>query len=188
MELLNSKITLGVMASGQQFKSPYEPGADADCAKVAVIGGQNPVYAPALRYSRNRPIDQSQTEAFEFGIQLQCPDDIGWKRHFIFVARRRIEDLGHQFAHGLALITKEVVHFRQDEPRHDHRGRRRENLFVLRKAWFASVRPRQRPKESAGVGYDGRDQSSMSRKSSDSSPSLLFVDWNSSVDGGRRPE
>jgi hypothetical protein len=28
----------------------------------------------------------------------------------------------------------------------------------------------------------------MSRKSSDSSPSLLFVDSNRSVEGGRRPE
>jgi hypothetical protein len=46
----------------------------------------------------------------------------------------------------------------------------------------------QRPKESACIGDDGRDQSSRSRNNSDSSPSLLFVDSNKSVDGGRRPE
>jgi hypothetical protein len=178
----------GATASGQHFKSPCEPWADADCAKIAPIAGQNPIDAPALRYSRHRPIDQSQTEAFELGIQLQCPGDIGWKRHLIFVACRRIEDLGHQFAHRPALITKEVVDFGENESGHDHRGRRREDLFVFWKARLATVRPGERPKQSAGVGDDGRDQFSISRKSSDSSPSLLFVDSNSSVEGGRRPE
>src|SRR5260370_28070441 len=174
--------------SGQQFKRPCEPWTNSDGSKIAPIRGENPIDAPALRYSRDRPIDQAQSEALELGIQFQGPGDIRWKRHLIFVARRRIEDLSHQFAHGLALISKEVVHFRKNETGNDNGGRRREDLFVLRKARLAAGRPGERPQESAGVGDDGRDQFSMSRKSADSSTRLLFVDSNSSVDGGRRLE
>src|SRR5260370_2243149 len=131
--------------SGQQFKRRGEPWTNSDGSKIARIRGENPIDAPALRYSRDRPIDQAKSEALELGIQFQGPGDIRWKRHLIFVARRRIEDLSHQFAPGLALISKEVVHFRKNETGNDNAGRPREGLFVPTQARPAPTSPSTRP-------------------------------------------
>jgi hypothetical protein len=60
--------------------------------------------------------------------------------------------------------------------------------FVFRKARLAGARAGECAQQPARVGNDWLDQSSISRKSSDSSPSLPFTDSNRSVEGGRRPE
>jgi hypothetical protein len=50
--------------------------ADADCAKVAPVAGQNPVDPSALRNSSHGSIDQPQVETCELRIQFQRPGDI----------------------------------------------------------------------------------------------------------------
>jgi hypothetical protein len=174
--------------SRQQLQGAREARTNADCAEVTPIAGQNPVDVAALGDGGNRPVDKPQSERFEPCVKLQGPGDIGRERQLVFIARRRVKHLSHQFAHRFAVRSKEVVHLRKNKPGHDDGGRRSENFFVIRKARLATGRPGKRPEEAACIGDDRRDQSSMSRKSSDSSPSLLFVDSNRSVEGGRRPE
>src|SRR2546421_7380359 len=83
--------------------------------------------------------------------------------------------------------TRQVVHLGKNESRHDNQTRRRQDLLVLRKTWLAVSCAGEAAEESAGVRNDRRTQASRSRKSSDSSPSLVSVDSKRRVEGGRRP-
>ncbi len=170
--------------SRQQLKGTREARTDTDRAEVPSISRQNPVDLPAFSDGGHGPVNKAQSESFELGVEFQRSRNIGWERQLVFIPRRRIEDFGHQPAHRFAICSKEVVHFRKNESGNDHGCHR----HVFRKARLATWRPRQRPEETTGVGDNWRDQSSISRKSSDSSPSFMFVDSNRRVEGGRRPE
>jgi len=63
-----------------------------------------------------------------------------------------------------------------------------QDLLVCRETGPAFWCVGKRTQEPASVGTDRWNQTSRSRKNSDSSPSFAFVDSNKSVEGGRRPE
>jgi len=158
-------ITRWKTASGQKIESAREAWANPDGAEVAAVAGENAVNPPPLGYGSHRPVNQSEIETLEFGIQLQCPGDVAGKRQFKFVACGRVKDFGDESAHCLALRSQEIVYFRQDQRRDNHGARRNQNSFVFRKARLAGWRARQRAQQAACIGNDRRNQSSMSRKS-----------------------
>ena len=60
----------------QQLERAREAGADADCAEVAPIGGQNSVDLAPLGKSGDSAVDQSKTEVLEPGVEFQSPHQI----------------------------------------------------------------------------------------------------------------
>ncbi len=142
----------------------------------------------ALGDRSDRPIDETQVQFAEFGVEYQCAGDIGRERRHEFIARRRIEDLRNQFPHRSPVAAKRVVHLRENEAGNENRGGGNQNFLEFRETGIAFRRPGERPQQPSCVGNYRRDRSSRSRKGSDSSPSFVFVDSNRSVEGGRRPE
>ncbi len=60
-------------------------------------------------------------------------------------------------------------------------------MLVVGEGWLALSCASESSKKPTGICDDRRDQPSRSRKSSDSSPSLLSVDSKRRVEGARRP-
>ena len=46
-------------------------------AEIASIGGQYPVDTPALAKSRNGPVDKSEIQLFELGVEFEGANKIG---------------------------------------------------------------------------------------------------------------
>ena len=165
-----------------------EAGTHTDGSKITAVAGQYSINPAALGYGSDGAVDESEVETLKSGIELQRPGNVVWKGRFVFVTCGRIKDLGDEFAHRFALRTQEIIHFREDKSGYDDGSSRSQDSLVFRKARLAGRRAGECAQQAARVSNNGRDQSSMSRKSSDSSPSLLLVDSNRSVEGGRRPE
>lgn len=161
--------------------------AYTDHAEVAPIRCKYAVDPPPFSERGHRAINESKLEILEFGVELQCANEIGGKRQFILVASRWVEDLGDQLAHGHPLLPQKVVNFSEHQSGHDDQARRGENVFIFREARSATGAARKRSKEPARVRDDWSRQFSMSRNNSDSSPSFVSVDSKSRVEGGRRP-
>ena len=163
-------------------------GANADRTEIAPVGGQDAVNVAALGDRGHRPIDESQIELPESGVKLERASDIGGKRQFVLIAGCRIEDLRDQFAHHSPFGSEKVVHLRKNEGGDDDYRRGDQNPLVVGEAGLAFWCPGKRAEQATRIGNDRRDQTSRSRKSSDSSPSFAFVDSNRSVEGDRFPE
>lgn len=176
-----------VPPSWEQLKGAGEARTDADGAEIAAIRRQNTVYAPSLSNGDDRPIDQSDVQCPESGVELEGSDKVRWEGQLVLVPCPGIEDLGDESSHGRPILSKEVVDLGQNEPGHDDEARGGQNVLVLGKARLAAGGARERAKKPAGIRDDRRDQPSRSRNSSASFPSLLSVDSNRRVDGGRRP-
>ena len=65
-----------VGASWQQLKCAGETWTNADCAEIPAIRRQNPVHASSLSNGEDRPIDQSQIQLVESGVELKGPHNI----------------------------------------------------------------------------------------------------------------
>jgi len=142
------------MASRQEIQNAREAGTNADHGKIPAVAGENAVNLATLGYGSDRPVDETEVESSKFGVELQRPSDVGWKRQFVFVAGRRVKDLGDEFAHRFALRSQEIIHFREDESWHDNGSGRSQDSFVFRKARLADWRPGKGTQETARVGND----------------------------------
>jgi predicted RNase H-like HicB family nuclease len=179
---------LGSLVLWDQFKCAGEAWPHPDYAEVAPICGQHPVDLATFRHRGHHPIDQSQAKVLEQGIEFEGTDDIGGGRWLVFVARARVENLGNQLAHRGPVLPKKVVDLREDKPRYDDESCGDQDRFILREARLPGWRAGEGSEQPTGVGYDWGSHSSRSRNSSDSSPSLVSVDSNRRVEGGRRRE
>src|SRR6266508_3783278 len=173
--------------SWQQLERPRKTWTNAEGAEITTIGRQYSVDVPPLSHRRNGPIDQSQVERSELRVELEGSNDVGRERQLVFVAGGRIKDLGDRLSHGGSVVSQKVVHLGENEPGHDDQTRGDQDLLVLGEAWSTASRAGESPEEPAGIGNQRRTHVSRSRKSSDSSPSLVSVDSKRRVEGGRRP-
>ena len=139
--------------SWNQFKSLSQARTDSYDAKVAPICRQNSVNTPPFGHCRYGAIDQAEAKPCKSCIQLQRSRDVGRERQFILVSRSRIENVCDQPSHGCAVLSKEVVNLRENEPRHDDRTRRCQRLLVLWKAWAAISATGECTQEPAGICY-----------------------------------
>src|SRR6266508_2512245 len=88
---------------------------------------------------------------------------------------------------GTPVLPAKVVDLGKNQSGDDNQDRGRQDLLVLGKSREAVSRAGEAVEESLGVRDDRRTRASRSRKSFDSSPSLLSVDSKRRVDGERRP-
>lgn len=154
---------------------------------MSTIGGQNAVDAPSLSYGHDGSIDESQLQRVESRVEPQRPNNVGWEQGLILVPSSRIENLRDKLSHGRPVLAKKIIHLGQYECRHNDKIGGGQNMLVVRKGWFAVGSAGEGAQEATGIGHNRWNHSSRSRKSSDSSPSLVSVDSNRRVEGARRP-
>ena len=160
---------------------------DTNRAEIAPVCGQHSIYVATLGKRGDSTVDQTEIELLELGVKFEGANKIGRQWQLVLIAGLWIEDLGDESSHCGPIFSKKVVHFSEHERRHDHNARCDEKSLIFGKARFAVRCAGERLQESARVGEDWASQSSRFPNSSDSSPSLLSVDSNSNVEGGRRP-
>lgn len=96
-----------------------EAGADADGAEVAAVGGEDAIDLAAFGDGGDGAIDEAESELLEFDVECERAREIGRQGQLVFVTGHGIEDFGEEFAHGGAIGSEEIVHFREDEGRND---------------------------------------------------------------------
>src|SRR5581483_78675 len=91
----------GKRRHGKRSRSAREAWANADGAEVAAVAGENAVNPAPLGYGSDRPVNDSEVEILEFGIQLQCLGDVGG-------STQPSPSSGTRFRHSISGRTKKI--------------------------------------------------------------------------------